>query len=386
MNYNVTKLKIKKVLILYVEEVISKMKKNNLKKMIGGIVLSLMVVFGGSAPIVQASEAVNIDDVASLEKIDSGYFYSEYEEQFGYSPYGSVNGQVYYQSEQDIKDLVSEGVLTPEEGNLEIQFLNATSDEEKDEIYRKIIDETRSLYDFTDSEIQRLKDEGYKNYNKVLDEFYYDRSVDSGIMTRGMADAKLKYNSASNEEERQAAYGLIIDEMVKDGTLTNEQGSRLKSGGYKNHGENMSIITFEEMVDELLGAGVLTQDKASDLKARVSSDDAWNELYDKYDRYIITQELVDASIITNEKAKEIRSNDSEDSLDELYNLYGRYIIEDLVESGYMTREEADLQLRILDATTEESLGAAYNDLLEYEVKSGFITQEEADAEREAMKI
>lgn len=78
--------------------------------------------------------------------------------------------------------------------------------------------------------------------------------------------------------------------------------------------------------------------------------------------------------------------------DILYYYYGddvtyeqntRELIEALVESGYLTREEADLELTLMDAQTPDEKQKAHENIVDYHVRIGNLTEEEGIKLKEA---
>lgn len=49
-----------------------------------------------------------------------------------------------------------------------------------------------------------------------------------------------------------------------------------------------------------------------------------------------------------------------------------------MDQGTISKEEADLKIKLFSADNEESEINAYNDLVDYELKIGRITREEAE--------
>lgn len=61
----------------------------------------------------------------------------------------------------------------------------------------------------------------------------------------------------------------------------------------------------------------------------------------------------------------------------------REIIEALVNSGHLTREEADLELAFMDAQTHEDKQKVYEEMIDYYVRIGDLTEEEGKKLKEA---
>ena len=78
--------------------------------------------------------------------------------------------------------------------------------------------------------------------------------------------------------------------------------------------------------------------------------------------------------------------------DILYYYYGddvtyeqntRELIEALVESGHLTREEADFEIAFYSATTDEEKQKAYEDIIDYQVRIGTYSEEDGKKLKEA---
>lgn len=61
----------------------------------------------------------------------------------------------------------------------------------------------------------------------------------------------------------------------------------------------------------------------------------------------------------------------------------RELIEALVESGHLTREEADLEIVFYSATTDEEKQKAYEDIIDYQVRIGTYSEEDGKKLKEA---
>lgn len=309
------------------------MKKNNLKKIIGGVVLTCMIGIGFSV-------AGNLNALANnVSVMDKECVSCDMEESFGYKPYGiSPNGTKIFETKDQINSYVKDGILTPKEGELEIKFLEAKNDDEKDMIFKEIISVSKDAFGFTDEQADMIKNGGYKNFNENLDKVYYIDLVKDGILTQEEADIEYKYYGAKNKEERQAAYVLLVNNLVKKGEITAEEAEKFKNDGYEKFIYNMDIIDFNKTLKEMVDAGFITQNKADELKNR-NDDEKYIELYDLHDKYQVQVDL---------------------------------------KAGNITQEEADLLNKLYDAKTEEEEVMVYNQLLELDVKAGVLTQQEAD--------
>ena len=263
------------------------MKKNNLKKIIGGITLSLFVGIGfvsvGNLTAKANNNLIkNADIVAEVlsDKVEDIYY--------GYYPYGTqLDGTSIYKDEAEIKYLVEEGVMSKDLGDLEIKFLNAKNDDEKNNIYKKIIDLTKDEYGFTDEEINKLKDGGYKNYYENMDRIYYQQLVDKRYMTQDEAEIEIKLNAAKNKEEREVAYGLLVDNLVKKNEITKEQGEKFKKDGYDYYLDNMEYVEYEKMIIEMENDGYITKDYGNELRKK-KGEDRWSKnFFDLYDKYLM---------------------------------------------------------------------------------------------------
>ena len=61
----------------------------------------------------------------------------------------------------------------------------------------------------------------------------------------------------------------------------------------------------------------------------------------------------------------------------------RELIEALVESGILTREEADFEIAFYSATTDEEKQKAYEDIIDYQVRIGTYSEEDGKKLKEA---
>ena len=61
----------------------------------------------------------------------------------------------------------------------------------------------------------------------------------------------------------------------------------------------------------------------------------------------------------------------------------RELIEALVESGILTREEADFEIAFYSATTDEEKHKAYEDIIDYQVRIGTYSEEDGKKLKEA---
>ena len=310
------------------------MKKSNLKKIIGGVVLTLMIGVGLSINVHAKG-----NDVAFIDgTIGEDLFIYEEGENFGYYPYGiTETGKKMYKDKAEVEEYVKEGILTEKQGELEIKFLEAKNDDEKEMIFKEIIDNSKKEYGLTDEDANVVKKGGYKNFNENLDRVFYNSLVKDGVMTNEEVDIELMYYGAKNKEERQAAYVKLVNNLVTKGKLTKEQGNKFKNDGYKKHMDNMSLVRYEQMIDDMVKDGFIDKNKADDLKKS-----------------------------TNEYR-----------FDVVCDLYDLYMIELDFKEGIIKQEELDLWKKLYSSTTSEDKDKIYNEILDLQVKEGKITNEEA---------
>lgn len=261
------------------------------------------------------------------------------EEVFGYKAYGiGSNGIPIFNSKEEINDWARSGRFTEKEAELEIEFLEAKNDDEKDKIYKEIIENSKYNYSLSDEEIEELKNGGYKNHYENLDRIYFKQLVDAGHMTEEDLEIEIKLISSKNKEERQEAYNLLVDNLIKKGELTEKQGNKFKSDGYEKHSENMDEVEYYKTVWEMYYLGNITKETAIEL-GKKNPEDRWD--------------------------------------DEFNNLYEKHLLKSDLKAGVITEEEADLSFRLLDAKTEDEKKKIQNELIEYDLKVGRITEKEA---------
>lgn len=296
-----------------------------IKKLIGVATLVLMLGLGISTTGGQATraESISVSDV-----FDSG---EVLEEQFGYGPY-----EPYVDTVDGLQKLIDDGFLTEEEGRLQIKFLEAGTEDEKEVVYKDIIDYLYGENILTSQEADRLKSGSYRNYWRTLDEMFYDEMVSLGYMTREEADLEVKFNAAGSSEERQAVYEEMVDLRVKEGKITAEQAKKLKSDGYGKDFDNMDEIHYQNIVDELFDLGVITQDEKDRLGGR-TDEGRW---------------------------------------DDVNRIYNKYFINEEVKNGNLSQEEADLYLRYLDATDDGEKQRLYVEIAKKMYERGEISEEE----------
>ena len=298
-----------------------------IKKLIGVATLALMLGLGVSSTVGQVAKAESfsfgVSDVFdSVEALD---------EQFGYEPYGP-----YVDSVEELQRLIDDGFLPEEEGKLQIEFLQAKTEEGREDVYKKIIDYLNGEGILTDKEADRLKSGSYKDYWRTLDEMFYDEMVDLGYMTKEETDLQVRFNGAVDSKERQAVYEEMVDLRVKEGKVTEEQARKLKSDGYDKDFDNMDDIYYQNKVNELFDLGVISQDERDRLIAR-TDEGRWDDVNRISDIYFINQE---------------------------------------VKNGNLSQEEADLYLKYLNATDDGEKQRLYGQIAEKMYERGEISEDE----------
>lgn len=284
---------------------------NKIKKLIGVATLAIMLGLGVSTTGGHAVKAVSIavgsfDDVQVLE------------EQFGYGPY-----EPYVDTVAGLQELIDKGLLPEEEGKLQIKFLEAGDEDSKEAVYKEIIDYLHGENILTDKEAGVLKSGSYKDHWKTLDELFYGNMVDLEYMTQEEADLEIKFNGARDPQERQAVYEKMVDLRVKQGIITEEQGEKLKSDGYKKDLENMDEVHYQNRVNELFDLGLITQEQKNEFSSR-TDDGRWDEVNKIYDLHYINEE---------------------------------------VKNGNLTQEQADLYIKYLNTTDEAERERLYLEII-----------------------
>ncbi len=299
-----------------------------IKKLIGVVTLAVMVglgVYSGGEQSVRA-ESFSVTSVSDV--FDS---VEALEEQFGYGPY-----EPYVNTVDELQKLIDDGFLPEEEGNLQIKFLQAGTEDEKEAVYKEIIDYLQGEGILTDKEAGVLKSKSYRDYWRTLDEMFYDEMVNLGYMTKEEADLQVRFNGAADQNERQAVYEEMVDLRVREGQITEEQAKKLKSDGYKKDFDNMDEIHYQNMVDELFGLGLITQDEKDRLSGR-TDEGRWDDVNRISDKYFIEQEVKNGNLTQEEADLYIKYLDATD-IGEKQRLYGQ-IAEKMYERGEISEEE-----------------------------------------------
>lgn len=299
-----------------------------IKKLIGVATLALMLGLGVSSTVGQVVKAESFSVGSFSDVFDS---VEALDEQFGYEPYGP-----YVDSVEELQRLIDDGFLPEEEGKLQIEFLQAKTEEGREDVYKKIIDYLNGEGILTDKEAGVLKSRSYKDYWKTLDEMFYDEMVSLGYMTRDEADLQVRFNGAADSKERQAVYEEMVDLRVKEGKVTEEQARKLKSDGYDKDFDNMDDVYYQNKVNELFDLALITQDEKDKLIAR-TDEGRWDDVNRISDIYFINQE---------------------------------------VENGNLSQEEADLYLKYLNATDDGEKQRLYGQIAEKMYERGEISEEE----------
>ena len=299
-----------------------------IKKLIGVATLALMLGLGVSSTGGQVVKAESFSVGSFSDVFDS---VEALDEQFGYEPYGP-----YVDSVEELQRLIDDGFLPEEEGKLQIEFLQAKTEEGREDVYKKIIDYLYGEGILTSKEADRLKSGSYKDYWRTLDEMFYDEMVDLGYMTKEEADLQVRFNGAVDSKERQAVYEEMVDLRVKEGKVTEEQARKLKSDGYDKDFDNMDDVYYQNKVNELFDLGVISQDERDRLIAR-TDEGRWDDVNRISDIYFINQE---------------------------------------VENGNLSQEEADLYLKYLNATDDGEKQRLYGQIAEKMYERGEISEDE----------
>ena len=299
-----------------------------IKKLIGVATLALMLGLGVSSTGGQVVKAESFSVGSFSDVFDS---VEALDEQFGYEPYGP-----YVDSVEELQRLIDDGFLPEEEGKLQIEFLQAKTEEGREDVYKKIIDYLNGEGILTDKEAGVLKSRSYKDYWKTLDEMFYDEMVDLGYMTKEEADLQVRFNGAVDSKERQAVYEEMVDLRVKEGKVTEEQARKLKSDRYAKDFDNMDDVYYQNKVNELFDLALITQDEKDKLIAR-TDEGRWDDVNRISDIYFINQE---------------------------------------VENGNLSQEEADLYLKYLNATDDGEKQRLYGQIAEKMYERGEISEDE----------
>lgn len=299
-----------------------------IKKLIGVATLALMLGLGVSSTGGQVVKAESFSVGSFSDVFDSVEALGE---QFGYEPYGP-----YVDSVEELQRLIDDGLLPEEEGKLQIKFLEAKTEDEKEAVYREIIDYLYGEGILTSKEADRLKSGSYKDYLRTLDEMFYDEMVDLGYMTKEEADLQVRFNGAADSKERQAVYEEMVDLRVKEGKVTEEQARKLKSDGYDKDFDNMDDVYYQNKVNELFDLALITQDEKDKLIAR-TDEGRWDDVNRISDIYFINQE---------------------------------------VKNGNLSQEEADLYLKYLNATDDGEKQRLYGQIAEKMYERGEISEDE----------
>lgn len=312
------------------------MEKNKIKKIMGAVGIGLAVVLTTAVGI-KAVESMNGGSDSGIEIVGGLGSESDFANFGKYQEYGRlIDGSK--PTKELINQWIKDGFVSKEQGELDLKFLEAQTEDEKEKIYDQIIDVIKGPYELTEEEANKLKEAGYKKYERTLNEIYIQDIVDAGGMTAEDAKIEILYDSAVTKEEKDEVVGLLVDRMLKDGDITEAQGEKIKADGYDKYYENLWEIENAAMVDELLKAGKITEDQA----------------------------------------KVYRTTEDLDKLDELYEAFDKYELQKEVKEGIITQEEADLYMRYYDAETSEEADKIYGEILDFNVKSGIMTQEEAN--------
>lgn len=299
-----------------------------IKKLIGVATLAFMLGLGVASTGGQVVKAESFSFGSFSDVFDSVEALGE---QFGYEPYGS-----YVDSVEELQRLIDDGFLPEEEGKLQIEFLEAGTEDQREEVYKKIVDYLDEEGILTSKEADRLKSGSYKDHWRTLDEMFYEEMVDLGYMSKEEADLQVRFNGAADSNERQAVYEEIVHLRVKEGKVTEEQAKKLKSDGYAKDFDNMDDIYYKNKVNNLFDLGVITQEERDRLIAR-TDEGRWDDVNRISDIYFIEQE---------------------------------------VQNGNLSREGADLYLKYLNATDDGEKQRLYGQIADIMYQRGEISEDE----------
>lgn len=209
------------------------------------------------------------------------------EDILGYRYYGvNYEGFLIFNSRKQIEDMVNSGQLTKKQGELEIEFLESQNDMEKDNIYKKIIDNSKEEYNLSDLEIEQLKNQGYKKHYETLDRITFQQLVNAGYMTEEELEMEINFLSATNEEEREKAYISIVDNLERKEYINKKHACKFKKDGYKAHYDNMDRVRYCHMIWEMYENGYINMETAVDLEN--INGNIWSEKFNNiYERYLI---------------------------------------------------------------------------------------------------
>lgn len=253
------------------------MKKNNLKKIIGSIVLIGIIGIGISA----------FKNINAKANSNTNYGMNQNQqnvEVYGYFPYGiSPNGTKIFRNKEEINDYLKQGILNEKEAELEIMFLEAKNDEEKEEVFKKIIDNSMEMYGLNNEQAEMIKNGGYKNFNENLDKIYYESLVENNLISKKEAELQLKIYAAKNKDDREKAYVELIKNMLDENKIDEFEANKLIEDGYTNFSKNMENIKYNKTLNELKESGYITEETFNEFKNRTDENKFYDlkELYSK---------------------------------------------------------------------------------------------------------
>lgn len=263
------------------------------------------------------------------------------DEEYIYGPYEVYN------TEDEIIYMLEQNFITKDEADLQINFLNSNSDEEKEMIYQSLMDLYVREGRYTSDEGDLLKGEGYKNHYKNIDIIYYREFVKSGYITQEQADLIIEFNSTETKESREEVFDKIMDTLLNNSEFTSEQINRLKEGGYEKYYDNKDIIYYEQLIKELEQNNYIDTYTSKILVDDVSNEDTKINISNLYQKY-----LIDKAIENGEISKELGDiekefidlNYDEYNEEEYLRLYDRYI-EQLIKDGVISKEDLEQELQ-----------------------------------------
>ncbi len=259
-----------------------------IKKLVAGITLGLMVVVGVGV----GGQAVKAIDDSTVEVT------RDFQEE----------DVTYEENTIDlIKALVENGVMSKEEGDLEIAFYSAQTHEEKQNAYDELIDYQVKIGDITEETGNKLKEAGYDAPWEVVQKIYvngaFDEMVKEGLIAKEEADLQIAFLTAETHQDKQKAYEDIIDYEVKMGAYSKEDGDKLKAAGYDGAYE-VEVELYLQSLDGMVKEGLISQEQANLEKAYLTAktDEDRKKAYDALVDYSVAQ-----GQITPEEGEEIKA-------------------------------------------------------------------------------
>lgn len=152
----------------------------------------------------------------------------------GYDAPWEVVQNIYVNGKLD--EMVKEGLVTREEADLQIAFLTAETDQDKQKAYEDIIDYEVQMGAYSKEDGDKLKAAGYDGAYEVEVELYLqslDEMVKEGLISEEQANLEKAYLTATTDEDRKKAYDALVDYSVAQGQITKEEGEEIKALGFE---------------------------------------------------------------------------------------------------------------------------------------------------------